>query len=166
MHTRPLLVAATLSVILPQAVPAQTTESLQEYARSVYAAELGAGYQQPLPESMADTGAGSRTSLPRALAKVRPPSGYERLHATLVRNARLIASGGNQSPIAGNDPCAGATAGAIENCNSANTPVPESADQRLNAAYHQYGAARERLARRLKSAGVSLQRFPGHAIGR
>ena len=164
MHTRTLLLGAIWSMLFPQAVPAQTTEILQEYARSVYAAELRAGTQQP-PAEYRDTGA-SLASWARALADLRPPSGYERLHATLVRNARLIASGANQAPTAGIDPCTNATADATENCPAANTPGPESGEQRLNAAYGQYRAARERLTTRLKSAGVSLQRWPGYVIGR
>ena len=57
MNTRALLGAAIWSVMLPQAVPAQTTESLREYARSVYAAEQGAGHLHYLPNDYMNTGA-------------------------------------------------------------------------------------------------------------
>lgn len=164
MHTRTLLVGAIWSVILPQAVPAQTTETLREYARSVAAAERGTGHLHYLPNDYMNTGA-SLGTWARALADVRPPSGYERLHATLVRNARIVASASNRMrtpPTAGIDACESATAYASQNCPDANTTAPEGVEQRLNAAANQYFAARERLIKRLKADGVALPGWPGN----
>jgi hypothetical protein len=164
MNTRALLGAAIWSVMLPQAVPAQTTESLREYARSVHAAEQGAGHLHHLPNDYMNTGA-SLGTWARALADVTPPSGYERLHATLVRNARTVASMSNRMrmpPTAGIDACTGSTVNASQNCPDANIVVPQGVEQRLNAAVNQYFAARERLARRLKAAGVAAPGWPGN----
>ena len=166
MHTRTLLVAAIWSVVLPQTVPAQTTETLREYAASVYAAERGSGHLQPLPNDYMNTGA-SLGTWARALADVKPPPGYERLHATLVRNARIVASTSNRMrlpPTAGIDACASSSVSASQNCPHPNTLVPEGAEQRLNAAANQYFAARERLTTRLKADGVALPGWPGNVI--
>jgi hypothetical protein len=147
-------------------MPAQTTDDLREYARSVYAAEQGTGHLQPVPRDYMSTG-NSQGAWARALASVRPPAGYERLHATLVRNARIVASSANQvrtPPSAGIDACASGTANASENCTAANIAVPRGAEQRLKAAIDQYFSARERLTDRLRKAGVMLPGWPGDVI--
>lgn len=158
MHARTLLVGAIWSMVLPQAVPAQTTESLRDYARGVYAAERAMEIRRHA-ESVDTTV--SREAWPRALARLRPPAGYERLHQTLVRNARFIVSAANRAPIVEGD-CTMVVGTVTENCPAASTPAPEGAEQRLRAAYGQYQSARERLAKRLRSAGVSLDGFPGY----
>ena len=151
MHARTLELAAILSVLLPQALPAQTTERLREYARGVQEAERGIGNRWL--GVWVDTST-PPTSWPRALAKLEPPPGYERLHATLVRNARLIASAATRAPVVEPD-CTRVVGTVTENCPAASTPAPEGRDQRLHAAMNAYRDARARLAERLRSAGVS-----------
>jgi hypothetical protein len=157
--------SAVWTVLFPAAALGQTTEDLRHYAQRVYTAEQGTGHLGPTRDYMA-TGA-SLASWARALARVKPPTGYERLHATLVRNARIAASVANQlrvAPSAGIVACTGRTANASDNCVEANTVVPEGAEQRMKAAIDQYFAARNRVAARLQEAGVALPGWPGDAI--
>jgi hypothetical protein len=166
VNARALLVGAVWWTVFPGTMPAQAAGELREYARSVYAAEQGAGHLQPAPRDYMNTG-NSQGAWARALAAVRPPAGYERLHATLVRNARIVASSANQvrtPPGAGVDACSRGTANASENCTAANMAVPQGAEQRLKAAIDQYFSARERLTDRLRKAGVTFPGWPGDVI--
>ena len=73
MNARILLVGAVWGTVLPGTMPAQTTDDLREYARSVYAAEQGTGHLQPLPRDYMST-RNSQGAWARALSSVRPPA--------------------------------------------------------------------------------------------
>jgi hypothetical protein len=136
------------SLVGAGAASAQKLDSVRIYARQLYAAEQLALAVEP--SSMDDRrAASSAPGWAAALADVAPPDGFERLHRSLVRNARIIVSTGNQirgTPESG---------------------VAEELHRRLSAATDAYYQSRVRLARRLKNDwGIDLpgwyaRRTPG-----